>query len=119
MTKILIVDDEVEITEFLSNFLKRFEVKSKRASDAKAALAVFDTLNPDWVFLDISMPDMDGFQLLSEFKKKNPKLKAMMITGKDDKQSQDRAKELGALDYIIKPLDLEDLHKKIQKYILK
>ena len=42
-----------------------------------------------------------------------------MITGRDDKESQVKAKELGAVDYIVKPLDLEDLHKKIENYILK
>jgi len=116
--KVLVVDDEVEITEFLCNFLRRFAVDSKNASDAKTALVIFDKFKPDWVFLDIKMPEKDGFQLLEEFKKKNSKIKAIMITGKDDKDSQDKAKKLGALDYIVKPLDLEELHEKIKSHIL-
>jgi len=116
MPKILIVDDEVEITDFLRNFLKRFDIEAEKASDAKTALATFDKLDPDWVLLDIKMPEMDGFQMLAEFNKRKPKVKAIMITGKDDKESQDEAKRLGALDYIVKPLDLEELHQKIGMY---
>jgi len=118
MSKVLIVDDEVEITEFLCSFLKRFDITSERASDTKTALATFDKLKPGWVLLDIKMPDMDGFELLAEFKKRKPDIKAIMITGKDDKESQDRAEKLGALDYIVKPLDLDELHKKIKTTIL-
>ncbi|MCF7908534.1 MAG: response regulator [Candidatus Omnitrophica bacterium] len=119
MNKVLIVDDEVEITEFLCNFLNRFDIVNERASDAKTALDKFNKLKPNWVLLDIKMPGMDGFELLAEFKKINSNIKAMMITGKDDKESQDRAKKLGALDYIFKPLDLDELHQKIKTHILK
>ena len=119
MPKILVVDDEVEVADFLCNFLKRFDINTEGASDSKTALAAFDKLNPDWILLDIKMPEMDGYQLLAEFKKRNSKVKAIMITGKDDKESQDRAKKMGALDYIVKPLDLEELHQKIKTYILK
>ncbi|MBU1112851.1 MAG: response regulator [Candidatus Omnitrophica bacterium] len=118
MPKVLVVDDEVEITVFLCNFLKRFDIESQKASDPKTALAAFNQFKPDWVFLDIKMPDKDGFELLEEFKKINSKVKAIMITGKDDKESQDKAKGLGACDYIVKPLDLEELHEKIEKHIL-
>src|SRR3989338_2614278 len=117
MIKVLVVDDEVEITEFLCNFLKRFDIESRHASDAKAAITIFDKFKPDWVFLDIKMPEKDGFQLLEEFKKINSKIKAIMITGKDDKDSQDKAQKLGASDYIVKPLDLEELHEKIKNHI--
>jgi DNA-binding response OmpR family regulator len=64
------------------------------------------------------MPDMDGFEVLEELKKKEPSVKAMMITGRDDKDSQEKARKLGAHDYIVKPLDLEELHKKIYEHIL-
>ena len=74
---------------------------------------------PDWVLLDIKMPDMDGFDVLKAIKKADSAINVIMITGKDDSESQNTAKELGAVDYIVKPLDLEELHNKIQTYILK
>lgn len=119
MPKVLVVDDEVEVADFLCNFLRRFKIETEQATSSKEALKLYDKQEPDWVFLDIRMPDMDGFELLTALKEKDPEAKVIMITGSEDKQSQERAKSLGALDYIVKPLDLEELHKKIQNYILK
>ena len=119
MSKVLIVDDEVEVVDFLCNFLKRFTISSEKAVNGKDALDVFAKTKPDWVLLDIKMPDMDGFEVLKGLKRIEPNAKVIMITGKEDKESQNAAKKLGALDYIVKPLDLEELHEKIQTYILK
>lgn len=118
MSKVLVVDDEVEVVDFLCNFLKRFKITSEKATSGMAALEMFTDIKPDWVFLDIKMPDMSGFEVLEELKKKNPLVRAIMITGSEDKQSQAKAKEMGAVDYIVKPLDLEELHSKINTYIL-
>jgi DNA-binding response OmpR family regulator len=64
------------------------------------------------------MPDMDGFTVLKELKKVEPQAKVMMITGRDAKESQVKAKSLGVIDYIVKPLDLKELHSKVEQYIL-
>lgn len=117
--KVLVVDDEREITDFLCKFLSRFKISSNKANNGIEALKIFDEFKPEWMFLDIKMPDMDGFELLERLKEKNISPKVVMITGRDDKDSQENAKKLGALDYIVKPLDLEELHQKINKYILK
>ena len=119
MSKVLIVDDEVEVVDFLCHFLKRFSISSERVTNGKQALEVFNTMKPDWVFLDIKMPDMDGFEVLRKLKEIDSKVRVIMITGKEDGDSQNEAKRLGALDYIVKPLDLEELHQKIEAYILK
>ena len=119
MIKVLVVDDEVEITEFLCNFLGRFNLVGERANNGKAAMEMFTKIKPQWVLLDIKMPDMDGFEVLEELRKIDPAVKAIMITGVDDRTSQERAKKLGAVDYVVKPLDLEDLHAKIKLHILK
>jgi two-component system response regulator AtoC len=118
MSKVLVVDDEVEVVEFLCNFLKRSNIASQKAINGEGALKAFQESRPDWVLLDIKMPDMDGFEVLKELKKRQADVKVMMITGRDDKESQSKAKKLGALDYIVKPLDLEELHQKIQAHIL-
>lgn len=116
--KILIVDDEGEIVDFLERFLARFNLSALKAKTVKEAMDCYHMHKPEYVFLDIMMPDGDGLALLRELKKINPLLKAIMITGKDDKVSQSTAKRYGALDYITKPLDLNELAKKIEKYIL-
>jgi two-component system response regulator (stage 0 sporulation protein F) len=118
MKTVLIVDDESEIVDFLSNFLGRFKINSLKALNAKKAIEVFNQYRPEWVFLDIKMPDKDGLEVLKELKKIDSKVKVIMITAKEDKESQQKAKRLGVVDYFIKPLDLEELHKKIKNYIL-
>ena len=119
MSKVLVVDDEAAITDFLCNFLKRFKISSEKALNGASAIETFKQAKPDWVFLDLKMPDMDGFEVMRELKKVDPNVKVIMITGSEEKESQSKAKKLGAIDYIIKPLDLEDLHQKIQTHILK
>ena len=118
MLKVLVVDDEAEVADFLCNFLKRFKTTSHKAINGIMALEEYDRMKPDWMFLDIKMPDMDGFEVLSRLKEKDPDAKVIMITGSDDKEEQQKAKDLGAIDFIIKPIDLEELHAKIKTYIL-
>ena len=118
MTKVLVVDDEKEVVDFLCNFLKRFKLESEKANDGKEAIDVYEKIRPEFTFLDIKMPQMDGLDVLREIKKINQNAKVIMITGREDKESQSKAKKLGALDYVVKPLDLEELHRKIQEHIL-
>jgi DNA-binding response OmpR family regulator len=118
MPRVLIVDDEAEIVDFLENFLKRFKIESYKAYNGKDALAFYEKNKPDCVFLDIKIPDKDGLEVLRELQKTAGKPLVIMITGRDDKESQDKAKKLGAIDYIIKPLDLEQLHQKVNAHIL-
>ncbi len=115
--KILVVDDEVEVANFLCVFLKRLGLTSEKANSGKEALEIFIKYKPEWVFLDIKIPDMDGLTLLRKMKELDPNIKAIMITGKDDAAAQNEARLLGASDYIIKPMDLEEMRTIIEKYI--
>jgi len=116
--KVLIVDDEIEIVDFLSRFLQRLGVTAIKANSGEEALRKYNEAHPDSVFLDIQMPDKDGLTILKEIKKIDSAVKVIMITGKDDKELQAKAKKYGALDYITKPLDLSELSAKINDYIL-
>jgi len=118
MKRILVVDDEVEIVDFLENFLKRFKLNVMKATSGAEALRLYDKDAVDFVFLDVQMGAIDGFTVLEEIKKRNPSAKAMMITGRGEKEYLDRAEKLGVVDYITKPLDLGDLREKIERYIL-
>ena len=71
-----------------------------------------------FVFLDLHLKRMDGFDVLKALKERNPEVKVIIIAGSHDKDSMDKAKELGAIDYITKPIDLSDFKKKIDRYIL-
>jgi len=115
--KVLVVDDEVEVASFLCTFLKRLGLSPEKANSGKEALETFKNYKPEWVFLDIKMPDMDGIELLKKMKELNPGINAIMITGKDDEAVQNEARGLGASDYIVKPMDLEEMRTIIKKHI--
>ena len=116
--KVLVVDDEKEIVDFLERFLKRLNIDVVKAISGSEAIDMYNTHSPDCVFLDIKMPDRDGLEVLREIKKINPLSKVVMITGKEEQEYQEKAKKYGAIDYITKPLDLAELNKKIHEHIL-
>ncbi len=116
--KILVVDDEVEVGNFLVDFLKRLGLEAEKAICGADALAMFGRVNPDWVLLDMKMPDLDGLEVLVKMKELNPNIKSMMITGKSDEVSESEARSLGVRDYLVKPIDLSELRTKIKTYIM-
>ena len=116
--KVLVVDDEVEVGSFLCDFLKRLGLEAEKATCGEEALKMFSLSKPDWVFLDLKMPDIDGLEVLRRMKEIDSGIQALMITGRDDELSESEAHALGARDYLIKPVDLDELRTKIKKYIL-
>ncbi len=117
MKKILIVDDEKEIVEFIKNFLRRRGSRVFTAVNGKEAEDIFDLNKPDIVLLDITIPGVNGLDLLKKFKKQNKKAVVIMVTGRNDPESLSKAKSYGAYKYITKPLDLRELHLTISRLI--
>jgi two-component system response regulator YesN len=117
MKKVLISDDEIEIVEFLSSFLKRKKVHVSIATDGNQALELFELHSPDLTLLDIGMPTLNGLQVLKKIKKKNPRAKVIMVTGKGDKESMAAADKLGADGYLTKPLELSELYSIVSKFL--
>ena len=116
--KVLVVDDEQEIVDFMERFLIRKGISVVKAGNGNIAVEICKKEMPDCVFLDIQLPGKDGIDTLIELKQINPLIKVIMITGKDDLSFKEKAAQAGALDYITKPLDLSELNQKIQTYIL-
>lgn len=115
MARLLVVDDEVDVREFVANFFRRRSVEVTTASRGKEALEIIEKQRPDLVLLDIRMPEMDGIEILTEIRKRDEKIKVIMVTGRDPEEERacERCRELGALDYIHKPLELDALEKKV------
>ncbi|MBN2119986.1 MAG: response regulator [Candidatus Omnitrophica bacterium] len=118
MKKVLITDDELEIVEFLSTFLKRRNVQVVIATSGGQALDIFRRQPPDLMLLDIDMPDMNGLKILEIVKSENKRTKVIMVTGKDDKVSISKATKLGAEGYITKPLELSELYSVVAKHLI-
>ena len=115
--KLLIVDDEVEICDFLKSFFEERNYEVKTASSGQAALDAIEQFKPQIVLLDIKMPGMDGIQVLGTVKKKFPRTKVIMVTALETRDKIEECLRLGADNYITKPLSLEYLENDVREKI--
>lgn len=115
---ILVVDDETDLLEELGAWLKDHGYRVVTARSGLEALACLKEVSPHIIILDIIMPNMDGFQVLSELKN-NPKtssIPVIMFTAKEETSAILKAQELRATDYVIKPFDVNSLLALIRRY---
>ena len=115
--KLLIVDDEVEICDFLRSFFEERNYDVKTASSGQAALDVVEQYKPHVILLDIKMSGMDGIQVLQVVKKKYPRIKVIMVTALETRDKIEECLRLGADNYITKPLSLEYLENDVREKI--
>jgi two-component system, NtrC family, response regulator AtoC len=115
MSRILVIDDDKSICRSLQLQLRQKEHTVETAQTASAGTALFDSSSPDLIFLDVTLPDANGLDLLSEFQKKAPLLPVIMITGRQDTSLIIEAMQRNALDYIRKPLNMDDVFIAIEK----
>lgn len=107
--KVLIVDDETSILESLSGILEDEGYQTFTAEDGPTALEVVAREKPDLVLLDIWMEGMDGLEVLSRLKRRNPELPVVMISGHGTIETAVQATQKGAYDFIEKPPQVERL----------
>jgi DNA-binding NtrC family response regulator len=107
--KILVVDDEKLIRDFLARLLKLQHIQTKEAEDGFKAIEAVKREDFDMVFIDVRMPGIDGLQTFRELKKINPAPKYVMMTGYavDDLLAQ--AKEEGVVSVLKKPFDINEI----------
>lgn len=116
--RILIVDDEPDLTRLCSLALEYHKFTVETFNDSKEALSNFKPDYYDLVILDIKMPKMDGFELYDELKKKDNDVKVCFLTASELYYEEFRKKEYHALDkrlFIRKPIDNEDLLKEVNR----
>jgi DNA-binding response OmpR family regulator len=106
---VLIVDDDKVIREQLEKELKRNFFKTLLAADGKTALEKLSENNVDILILDIKLPDMDGLEVLQQVKERNPGCEVIVVTGFGTREIAVQSLRRGAIDYIDKPLNMEDL----------
>jgi len=117
MKKLLLVDDEVEICEFLKTFFVDRGYDVRTAHSGQGAIDSVNEDPPQLVLLDIQMPGMDGIQALKAIKEAHPSLKVIMVTAVETQDKIEEAMRHGADNYITKPLSLEYLEKDVQEKI--
>jgi len=113
--KVLIVDDEVEFGEALAERLALRGFSSETVDSGGGGLEALEAgILPDVILLDLKMPDMSGFDVLVEVKRKYPSVEVIMLTGHGAATGGIDSMERGAFDFIMKPVDLGELMEKIE-----
>ncbi|MBU1535000.1 response regulator, partial [Myxococcota bacterium] len=98
--KIMVVDDDQQITKVLARYFSSKHYTVITANDGKTAVELAQTEFPHLVFLDVNMPGMDGFATLTGIRNVNSSIKVIMISGDSSPAFVERARELGAIDFI-------------------
>src|SRR3989441_12257245 len=111
---ILVVDDEPPIRELLRKFLTARDYQVRVASDGQQALALVDQKSPDIIVLDVHMPGMNGIEVLRRLRAKNYAGGVIFLTSSQDETLLQEGLELGSVDILGKPVDLERLELTIQ-----
>jgi len=112
--KILVVDDEVDFLETLVKRLRRREMEAHGVTSGEEALKILEKEPFDVVILDIKMPKgMDGIEVLRAIKKLRPEAEVLLLTGHASVETSIEGMKLGAFDYLLKPMRLEELLNKL------
>jgi DNA-binding NtrC family response regulator len=113
-TTILVVDDEEGISQALTRFLSRLGYQVRAAGNATEALTEVASSHPQAMLCDIRMPETSGIELLPKVLAQDPDLAILMLTAIDEPRTAIECLKLGAFDYLIKPVDLEELELSLQ-----
>lgn len=121
--KLLVVDDEIDIEAIFevmfSDLIDQQLFDYHYFSSGQKCLEYIETeKHPETIFLilsDINMPQMDGYGLLQNIKKKYPELTVYMVSAYSEDEYIDKAKNLGASDYVVKPVNFDILKNKLVK----
>ena len=112
--KVLIADDEIEFAATLVARLKLRNYEASMANSGTATLAAIEKLQPDVLVLDLKMPDLDGLEVLANLQNHSPAMAVIILTGHGSFEAGRQGMELGAFDYIMKPVDLNHLITRIE-----
>jgi len=115
--KILLVDDE---EEFVTTLAERLELRGFRAqavTDGESALHIIESDPPQVIILDVMMPGMGGLEVLKRIKTQHPQIHVILLTGHGSTKEGIEGMQRGAFDYLMKPINIEELIKKMQDAI--
>jgi two-component system KDP operon response regulator KdpE len=113
VASVLIVDDEPHIRRLLRGTLERAGYRVIEAGSARQALAELEAIPPDVVLLDLGLPDRDGMELLPLFKQKS-RAAVLVVSAREATDEKVAALDLGAIDYVTKPFDTEELLARVR-----
>ncbi|MEE4113606.1 MAG: response regulator, partial [Desulfobacteraceae bacterium] len=122
-SRVLLVDDEREFVQTLSERLELREMGSAVAYDGESALSLVAEDDPEVMIIDLKMPGIDGMEILRQVKTTRPEIEVIVLTGHGSEADRKRCMQLGAFAYMQKPVDIDELsetlkkaHEKIQQF---
>jgi DNA-binding response OmpR family regulator len=107
--KILVVDDEVKMCFTLTKLFELSHFSVAVAHNGLEALDKVDIFQPHCILLDIRMPQMNGVEVLKRVKQEHPEIVVIMTTAVVTEESREECLEIGAAEYLIKPIDFKEL----------
>ena len=111
--KIMIVDDDTNICELLRLYIEKDGYDTVIANTGTQAIRLFEQEKPDLIMLDIMLPELDGWQVCREIRKKSP-VPIIMLTAKGEVFDKVLGLELGADDYVVKPFEAKEIIARIR-----
>jgi len=111
---VLVVDDEEDFLSILVKRLGKRGVTVFEAHNGRDALSMIEREPIDVVVLDVRMPGIDGIETLRSIKRIDPAIEVIMLTGHANIEVAVKGMELGAFDYLMKPMNIDDLLFKLQ-----
>jgi len=114
-SKVLLVDDEREFVQTLSERLQMRDYGSAVAYDGEEALSILAEEEPEVMVLDLKMPGIDGLEVLRRVRSEHPNVEVIVLTGHGSKEIERQCMELGACAYLEKPVDMETLTARMQE----
>ncbi len=112
--RVLLVDDEIEFMQTLVKRMKKRDLCVQGVKSGEEALDALEQGPPHVVVLDVKMPGMSGIEVLKAIKKRMPYMEVIMLTGHASLELAMQGMEYGAYDYLMKPMDLDELLYKIE-----
>ena len=116
--KVLLVDDEEEFVTTLAERLQLREIATVIATDGDDALRIISTERPPVVVLDVMMPGIGGLDVLKQTKRDYPQIQVILLTGRGSTNDGIKGMRLGAFDYMMKPVKIEELIQKMNEAFL-
>ncbi len=114
---ILVVDDEIDFRSTLIKRMRKRNFKATGVSSGEEALAHLASETADVVILDFKMPGICGLETLKLIKSRYPSIEVILLTGHASAETAIKGMEAGAFDYLMKPMDIDELlYKAIDAY---
>ena len=113
-TRVLVVDDESNITDLVATVLRYEGFEVQTAASGRDALKAVTSFRPALVVLDIMLPDLDGFEVQRQLADNGGKIPVVFLTAKDGTEDKVRGLTMGADDYVTKPFSLEELVARVR-----